>query len=311
MTNIKDHTTKVMLIIYYLILLVFLLTIFAGILQTQVNKNWDNDINMLSTNSGTGSPKTTDYYPKGATKEYVFKRGNKMILETNVEIDEFANFQSIKQINFETGSEIKDGYAIIDIPYSVCEDIKIYQVEQGGSFSTFELNVDKFEIDGKEYLLIKFTDTENTTKVTIDYKKGGDLENYLKENPFEFVVTSGDEDASFTNFIKENSHTYSVKINAKEKTKIELPTLYYSGYKIICETPSETRNIDGYRNENGFLEIEIDGECTIKVKFDPAYVKVSNIISVVGILGFIFATVGLYYYEKKNKLDLTKSPLLN
>jgi len=203
--------------------------------------------------------------------------------------------------DLEEGQEIETKYVVINIPYIYCDKIEIYQCQVDHPFKRIKLESMSQNINGEDYLKLEFKNFNGESKITIDYKEGASLFNYLIKNPFEFIIMGGDYNASFTNFIKENSHTYSVEITAERNTKIELPTLYYSGYKLTYKTNSKEYKLDAERNENGFLEVEVFESGTLYVEFKPVRVIISNIISVIGVISFIVFTVFLYEYEKKLK----------
>jgi len=301
---------------YSLVGLYFIFCLIAYIINAisplnNIDKYFNDDFNMLSVNNGLGSSKVGDYLPKNAKYDYIVNRADDMILDSNSNVIEFANYQSIKQIQFivnlgevedlEEGQEIETKYVVINIPYIYCDKIEIYQCQVDHPFKRIKLESMSQNINGEDYLKLEFKNFNGESKITIDYKEGASLFNYLIKNPFEFIIMGGDYNASFTNFIKENSHTYSVEITAERNTKIELPTLYYSGYKLTYKTNSKEYKLDAERNENGFLEVEVFESGTLYVEFKPVRVIISNIISVIGVISFIVFTVFLYEYEKKLK----------
>jgi len=288
---------------WYVVVFLTAFLIYTVTFVNGVASDFDNNVNMISTNYGSGSKKHGDYYPKGATKDYVFHRGDEMILDTNLSIIEFANYQSIKQINFYIITPAEDSFIVLKLPYSNCNNIKAYQYDECYPFNKYELGLNKQEIEGEEYLKLEFNECENNSKITIDYSNSDDLDTYLKENPFEFIVRGGDYNANFTNFIKENSHKYSVDINTNRATQIELPTLYYKGYKVYYKTANGVTRLNEYRNENGFIEVEVSESGTLYIEFKAGYVTVSNIISIIGVISFIIFTVLLYEYEKRLKIS--------
>ena len=291
---------------FYCCVSAFGLVIYTVPYANNTNKSFNSLVNTFSTNNGMGSSKKGDYLPKNANNEYIFNRVNeKIILETNTKVEEFANYQSLNQIHFVV-YDTESNYVVINIPYDVCEGIKVYQYQSDEPFTKAELEYSSYEVNGLNCLKIEFEDMEGESKITLDYSNCELLKNYLIKNPFEFLVKSGDIDAKFTNFVKENSHTYTVEIDVRETTKIELPTLYYSGYKVMYTTSTSTYELNEIRNENGFVEIEVTESGKLFIEFKPTYITVSNIISVIGFMCFITFVSLLYMYEKNLKIEKDK-----
>lgn len=274
----------------------------AFIYAPDVDKNFDKDINMLLSISGAGM---SDYMPKGATNDSVEQRLNeKYILKKseNLEASSFANYQSLKQFQF-TAENTKDSFVTIKIPESVCEGLVIYQIKYIYPYETKPLELSFEEINSENYLKIELEDCEQFSKIILDYANCEKLNELLKQSPEEFLILDGDKNAKFTNFEKKNAHTYSVEISVDSKTIIELPTLYYKGYKITYKTEDSEALLTGTHGENGFIEIEVEKSGKLFVEFEAKYVTASNIISVIGVavsVVFCILTVIIIKRERKN-----------
>ena len=269
-------------------------------------RNFDSRINGLSFNQGIGSEKVGNYYPKGATNEYVFYRANDMILESDVEITEFANYQGLKQISFVIEEDTRSSYVILKIPYDVCNGLKVYQCDSIYTTNIYELEYNFESKDGINYLKIEFIETGVSSKIILDYENCETLENYLKENPFEFIIINGE--ATFTNFVKTNSHCYDVDIVVDNSVTVELPTLYYKGYVATLITQDgQIHEIELTSSENGFLEANITESGTLHIEFRAGYVTLSNVISIFGIISFvIFYVIYINFDKLKNKFEKNK-----
>ena len=244
-------------------------------------------------NEGIGTYKHGDYYPKGATNEYVFNRANSMIKDGNVGVSEFANYQTLNQINFQVYNT-NNSYVVLNVPYSVCEDIKINQ----NYFNNKEnLLFESVSIEDEEYLKINFVNYPYDSRIIISYVDNGSMDNYLKQNPFEFVVKGGQ--ASFKNYEKTNASKYSVDIEVNEKSTIELPTLFYKGYKITLTTENGVQNITPVHGENGFVEVEIENSGTLNVEFSSFYLDFANIVSIIGVALFALVLVAIFAVPRK------------
>ena len=272
--------------------------------NSAINSNINKmNISGFSYNQGLGYMKNGDYYPKGASSEYIFNRANdSMIISTNSNITEFANYQTINQVSFLIDNN--GDYVVLNIPFDVCNDIQVYQY----STDVYNKRYDNISIsDDNGYLKINFSKQDLTCKIIISYPENSDFDNYLKENPFEFIVSSGS--ATFTNFVKNSSSNYSVSISTTEETKIELPTLYYNGYTATYKTSSGEYNLNIIQNENGFLQVTVKEDGVLTINFTATYVTVANWISIFGLILFlailcvVFFVPRLYFTKLANKID--------
>ena len=303
--DVKIHKHKVALLTFTA--LAFVITIssamntcyFLDTHRNAVDRYSYTIINGKSENWGIGANKNGDYFPKGANQEYIFKRANDvMIIETNSTISELANYQEINQLSFILQRKA-DPYVILNIPYSVCEDIAVYQITDNTENASFDVEKTLAHINGHDYLKLNMVNAGDISKVTISYAEESLFDTYLKAHPFEFVVKSGD--ANFTNFHKLSSSRYSVDISTSQTTTIELPTLYYKGYTIKYITDNSTECITYQLGVNGFIEVELDESGKLLVEFEGDYITKSNYISIAGIVLFLVSEVvwiALYFKNK-------------
>ena len=107
---------------------------------------------------------------------------------------------------------------------------------------------------------MNYASCDSECKITILYEEDSQLDNYLKQNPFEFLIISGE--ASFTNFIKTSASNYKVDIDVITTAQIELPTLYYKGYEITLIS-----NIIGEFFDNAIYETNLTKEKELHLDF--------------------------------------------
>lgn len=247
----------------------------------------------ISENLGLGASKKGDYYPLGATKDYVFHRANeKMVVSSTVKITEFANYPQINQLSFLIGKQ-RGGECVLNLPYELFEDVEIFQITEDKY--ALKLGVTWEECDGLTKL--KFEESLSECKITIRYSNNSKMKQYLSNNPFEFIVKSGV--AELSAYERTAADKYTVDVEIVEKSKIELPTFYYKGYVLTLETESGTKEIEPIFGENGFVEVELTESGTLHVEFKPTYVKKANIISIAGAGIFLCLTIVAFAIPKK------------
>lgn len=255
--------------------------------------------------TGLGGGKNGDYLPTNATQEYLFTRANEaLVIDSNVEIKELANYQSINQLSFIVTPK-SDGYVVLNLPYSIFADCKVYQMTTGWeNYSLEGARLSAQEIGGEEYLRIDFVDSESECKFTISYTEDSALNQYLIENPFEFIALSGEFVAH--NFVRENSQLYTVDFDIITETTIELPTLYYKGYTLTYTTASgENINLTAEHGRNGFIEITLSESGTLRVEFTAEYIDICEIISLVGVVIYLGTIIVLILLKRKGRDSLT------
>ncbi|MDE6583585.1 MAG: GtrA family protein, partial [Clostridia bacterium] len=272
-----------------LTIIVATLSIYLGFSPTIHPYQLLNDVSIslesyFSSDCGLGGGKNGDYYPNGATREYVFSRGNNLISDTNLEVTELANYQTIDQLAFFLSPYEQDGYVTLKIPYEICEDIKAsqYWVTWGREV------VDLQTSNENGYLKIEIPHAPESSQIIIKYNNNSAFDKYLQENPFEFLIKSGN--ATAFNFVKQNVNNYEVDFIVTEETVVELPTFFYKGYTLTYTTASgEVKTLEAMQGENGFVEVKLTESGTLKVEYKPNYIKYSDIISILGLIIFLIA----------------------
>jgi len=146
--------------------------------------------------------------------------------------------------------------------------------------------------------------TENTKRVhagcaSFEYLPSKAFENldYIKTREDKIYIISG-----HCQIVSEQKDGINMQIqiaNATENTVLELPYIYYLGYKVTLETDTEKINFIPYESEKGFVSIELDkdiSEGTIIVKYFGTNVMIiSAIISIIGV------AILIIYVKKDNK----------
>lgn len=224
-----------------------------------------------------------DYHPINANNDYIFVRANdKMVLSTTAEVEQLANYQTANLMSFVVDCQNEE-VVVLNIPYSVCSNLKIEQKQTDYPREVVQIEAVSVMVDGQEMLQLNLQ-RKDKCKIIISYEENSAFDNYLKANPFEFIVREGN--ATFTNFNKANSSSYSVEVNVTSKAVIELPTLYYNGYKISLTNVNGTKTITPVLNEHGFVEITLEEGGTLHVEFAPGYITFANVLSIIGLVLF-------------------------
>lgn len=144
-------------------------------------------------------------------------------------------------------------------------------------------------------------DTRTTTAtVSLEYiptKAFLNIE-YLRNRNQEVAVISGNVEITEQN---KNGSSMEITYSKDEgKAIIELPYLYYPGYEIKVNG----ENIKYYETEKGFIGIDLENESNgeITVKYTgTTLARVSFIISIIGLIGFIIYNVVLIRKNKDKK----------
>ena len=245
-----------------------------------------------SFNEGMGYQKNGDYLPKNANEEYIFTRNQaNILLSSSIEISELSNYQTKNQIRFIVPSSSIENKIILKIPYNVCDDISIdrYCTTHGINPEYKAISWGQDTVNSINYLSITIPESNYEAQIIISYSDNGLLDNYLKENPFEFIVKSGQ--ANFSNFVKSKVNEYTVDIDTALETVIELPTLFYYGYEINYTTDDGTYELTAVNGENGFIEVTVKESGRLSIRFDAQYINISNIISIIGVCLFAITLV--------------------
>ena len=224
-----------------------------------------------------------DYHPVNANNDYIFVRANdKMVLNSTSKVEQLANYQTVNMMSFVVNCENEET-VVLNIPYSVCDNIKIEQKQTDYPREVVQIEAVRVMVDGQEMLQLNLQRV-GESKIIIRYEENSAFDRYLKANPFEFVVREGE--ATFTNFNKNNSSSYSVEVNVTNKAVVELPTLYYKGYKITLTNVNGTETINPVLNDNGFVQVTLTQGGTLHVEFAPGYVTFANVLSIIGLVLF-------------------------
>lgn len=121
---------------------------------------------------------------------------------------------------------------------------------------------------------------------------------YLRNRNQEVAVISGNVEITEQN---KNGSSMEITYSKDEgKAIIELPYLYYPGYEIKVNG----ENIKYYETEKGFIGIDLENESNgeITVKYTgTTLARVSFIISIIGLIGFIIYNVVLIRKNKDKK----------
>lgn len=170
-----------------------------------------------------------------------------------------------------------------------------------------KLNINKLIIMFSSLLIItnipfisSMMKNEFTIPVVIDYNNGmGHSKEYLPTNTYENIDYF--ENRSFeikchncnTKITKNTSKELIFEITSNDEQIIEIPRLYYYGYKL---KDSENKNMKFYENENGFIEFVGNSNTYTLTYTTPIAYKITTIISIITLLGIITYTV----YKKKS-----------
>ena len=129
-------------------------------------------------------------------------------------------------------------------------------------------------------------DFENNTNVNTNFEQIDEEEN-LEEVEFDFNIENENKD----------NLNYSADISGiTDRTKFELPYLYYPGYQVSLNGES----VEIFESNNGFLSCTLDKDGKIEVKYTGTDIeKVGYIISAFGIIIFII----YLHFERKQNLD--------
>lgn len=115
-------------------------------------------------------------------------------------------------------------------------------------------------------------------------------------------------------FLKEGSAEVYVNVNnppylkatinlTSNTTIIELPRLYYLGYKVqLIDCNGNIEKINYYENKYGFIELQIDKSGTLELSYEGTLAnKVSNYICMITITSYILYAIYTKRYIKENR----------
>lgn len=93
--------------------------------------------------------------------------------------------------------------------------------------------------------------------------------------------------------------------NIDKDTVLELPYIYYLGYKVSIEYNNQTKELKNFESDNGFVAVKISediSDAKITVKYTGTIIeKNSYVISIIFLMGFI-----IYIIYLKNREENTK-----
>ena len=126
---------------------------------------------------------------------------------------------------------------------------------------------------------------------------------YLQTRTNETLVVSGEAD-----IVDENKDALHLEVevkNATSGTKLELPYLYYPGYRVVLQVDNTETELETMESDYGFLEVTIPedfSEAKITTDYTATVLdKAAYIISGVSLVGFIVYVIMFRRNNKKKK----------
>lgn len=111
---------------------------------------------------------------------------------------------------------------------------------------------------------------------------------YIEQRSDDVIVLNGT--ANIANKQKKGTNLSCNISNVTEETEIEIPYIYYLGYKVTLENNGKKQNLKTFETENGFVGVKISNieNGTLKVKYTgTTLMHFSRFISVLGICTII------------------------
>lgn len=301
-SNINKKILKNIFIGIFVVAISYVPKLFDFLNQQYLLNQKDIDFNStVTTDEGIGW--TEDYFTEGLTFSYLHNRVvDNFFISTEEIIYSVMHYQTKHLVCYKftiVWNEDEDStISILNIPYELSNGVDVY------GYNTESTITEKI-VDGKSYMALvnkRLCYSEDMVYyIVIDYSNNLEFGEYLKNNPFEFIVKSGEAD--FSKFEKKNSHTYSVYADIENTARIELPTLAYKGYKVTLTNENGTKELCAEFGENGFVEVVLNDSGTINVEFVGNYVKVADIISIVGLSSFLVTFIVFCFVSKKKSED--------
>lgn len=282
-SNIKILKKFIYSISSVLIFILISIVLFLPTREIDLN-NCVKSNSYISLNLGMGANKNGDYLPKNAKNEYIFTRLNsKLILKTNLDVQELANYQTQNNLSFICNESVS-GYVILNIPYKLCNNVTIKQLSIRNQDKNLQASIT--EDEETKNIKINLTDSKYAFKVILEYEDKSTFKNYLIGNAFEFITLSGEIKSK--NFEKKSATNYNVQFEVLTEGIVELPTLCYKGYTLtFTNTLGQTYLLNYEDSGNGFISVYLTESGKLTVNFQPKYVNVSNIISIIGVTLFL------------------------
>ena len=127
---------------------------------------------------------------------------------------------------------------------------------------------------------------------------------YFENRQQDIILKTGNAEVS----IIENNTPYleSEIILNTESVTIELPRIYYLGYKItLTDIEGNINKIKYYENEDGFIELEVNKSGTLEIDYDGTNAaKVAHYVSFLTIIiSIVLLTTKKINYYKRQKLN--------
>lgn len=166
-------------------------------------------------------------------------------------------------------------------------------------------NLDYEKIWREEILWPAFKVNEYTGRIhagcaTFEYLPSKAFSNldYIKHRENRVYVLNGN--VRIENEKKDGTNMKFTVSNIEENTVIELPYIFYLGYKVeITDETGEVLQIDIYESDNGFIAVNLPETATkVNIKYEgTVLMKVSYLISLVTLIGLI-ASIGILNKSK-------------
>lgn len=125
---------------------------------------------------------------------------------------------------------------------------------------------------------------------------------YLETRSQDVIVLEGN--AKIENTQKENTNLNCEIAEVAEGTKIELPYIYYLGYKVTLNANEEKINLKTYETEKGFIGVQLPEaqRGILQVSYEGTFVmKLSACVSVLGVIILIIKSRYFNNIYNKNK----------
>ena len=90
---------------------------------------------------------------------------------------------------------------------------------------------------------------------------------------------------------KNEKESYFTIANVEDETQLELPYIYYPGYKVVMELDGNKQTIKTFETEKGFVGIQLPelNESKIEVKYTGTMLMViTEIVSIISLFVFLF-----------------------
>ncbi len=120
---------------------------------------------------------------------------------------------------------------------------------------------------------------------------------YIEDRTDDVVVISGT--ATIENKQKDGTNLTCDIVNASEETQIELPYIYYLGYKVTLESNGKKQNLKTFETENGFVGIKVSNVENGKLKVEYSGTSIMHFSRFISVLGSILIIGKIVLIDKK------------